>query len=213
MVETIIQNLQNLNPLFIHLFLIASTFTENIFPVWPGDTFIVFAGFLIYHNVIDVFSTYLSTTIGNFIGAFTMYFFGKNILDFAHKTHSKIHTRFLRKALEDLISEKNLQTTQLWFQKWGFLFVAASRFFAGIRFFVSIFAGMMKLNLFYFSIAFFVGLLIWNSLLFAGGYILAENWRKVVEWIELYSYFITIFLISIIVFFIYIKMKLKQKSF
>lgn len=210
MVENILDFLQHIHPVFVYLFLTVSTFVENVFPPWPGDTFIVFAGFLYYHRLIDVYFTFLAILTGNFLGTSLMFFFGRNILEFAHEIHQKARPGLVKNFLEDLISENKLQATQKWFSQWGFYFVASSRFFAGIRFFVSIVAGMAKMNFFLFSLAFFIGVILWNVILFSGGYYLAENWKQVLEWLRYYNILITFIIVILILFFLYIR-KLRRQ--
>jgi membrane protein DedA with SNARE-associated domain len=211
--EFLLNFLQKIDPIWIHLFLIFSTFTENVFPPWPGDTFIVFAGFLMYHKVISPLTTYVSTTLGNFLGAYLMYFMGQKILEFAHFIHKKIKIKFLANLLESMISEEQMEKTQIWFNKWGFLFVVLSRFSAGIRYFVSIVAGITKMNFLLFSFGFLLGILIWNTLLFFGGYLLGENWKIILEWLKMYNILISIFIIMIIFFIIYKKRTHKHSYF
>ncbi|MFN3604490.1 MAG: DedA family protein [Leptonema sp. (in: bacteria)] len=180
-----------------------STFTENVFPPWPGDTFIVFSGFLMYHQILNPIWVYFFTTIGNFLGAFLMYFLGETILEFAHRFHKKVKIEFLRNLLETMISEEQKIKTERIFEKWGFWFVLVSRFSAGIRYFVSIIAGITKMNLSIFSFAFFVAVLIWNTILLLGGYILAENWEKALEWLRVYNYTIGILILVVVIFLFY----------
>ncbi|GIX43089.1 MAG: hypothetical protein KatS3mg129_2822 [Leptospiraceae bacterium] len=213
MLDAFLNYLQEIDPIWIHFFLIFSTFTENVFPPWPGDTFIVFAGFLIYHNIISPITTYISTAIGNFIGAYLMYFMGQKILNLAHKIHDQIKIKWISNLLEAMISEDQMKKTEKWFNKWGFLFVVLSRFSAGIRYFVSIIAGITKMNLFLFSFGFLIGILIWNSLLLAGGYLLGENWKKILEWLKMYNLVISlIIIIGILIFILYRKKKQKHSN-
>lgn len=200
MTEKIINFILEFNPFWIYVFLFFSTFTENVFPPWPGDTFIIFSGFLLYHKILDPFWTFFVTTLGNFLGAYLMYFLGETILDLAHKFHQKIQIKVLKSLLEGITAEEQKQRTEILFRNWGFWFVVVSRFSAGIRYFVSIIAGITKMNLFLFSFAFFIAVIIWNGILFWAGYFLADNWKKALEWLKLYNYTIGTFLLLIVVF-------------
>jgi membrane protein DedA with SNARE-associated domain len=138
---------------------------------------------------------------------------GQKILEFAHFIHKKIKIKFLANLLESMISEEQMEKTQIWFNKWGFLFVVLSRFSAGIRYFVSIVAGITKMNFLLFSFGFLLGILIWNTLLFFGGYLLGENWKIILEWLKMYNILISIFIIMIIFFIIYKKRTHKHSYF
>lgn len=187
MPDRILGFLQGLDPLAVHGFLVFSTMTENLFPPWPGDTLVVFAGVLVARNVITLPGALLSTLLGNMIGAWIMYVAGERLLAFARAIHGRMRPGYMRRLLEDLVSEDGLSRAQAWFHRWGLLFVLVSRFSAGIRFFVSIVAGLSRMNILTFSVAFAVGVFLWNLLLLSGGLLLAENWRVVLDWLQLYN--------------------------
>ncbi|MCB1173746.1 MAG: DedA family protein, partial [Leptospiraceae bacterium] len=124
----------------------------------------------------------------NLIGAWAMYFAGERVLELARRVHNSFERpQWLKRMLNELVSESAMERTRSWFQRYGLWFVTLSRFSAGIRFFVSIIAGISKMNLLAFSLAFSLGVLIWNTLLLYGGFMLGDNWMQILDILKIYN--------------------------
>jgi len=182
-----------------------SAFIENVFPPFPGDSVIVFSGYLLSTKVIDIYSLIASILLGNLAGASLMYFFGLEIMEFFLK-----HLRSER--LKKAFGKENLKNTHAWFDRYGFSTVLFSRFSAGIRFFVAIVAGMAKMRFYWFILAFTLATVIWNSLLVYAGYTAGVNWREILHYVRLYSglFALLVLIVAIVVFII--RKKRKQSS-
>ena len=203
--------LNELSATGVYIFLGFSAIMENIFPPYPGDTVTVFCGFLAAHKVITLPWAFVSVLAGNMIGAWVMYYAGEKFLMIARKFHSHINRpKFIKNTLAGLVSDEAMQKTNKWFQKSGVWVVLISRFSAGIRFFVSIVAGISKMNLVLFSFVFAIGVFIWNSILLIGGYALGDNWELILVALKVYNQVI----ISIIVlaFVLYIIYRIRKKK-
>lgn len=210
---TLTEYIQQLSAIGIYLFLGLSAIIENIFPPYPGDTVTVFCGFLAAHDVITLPWAFVSVLIGNMIGAWIMYYAGERILHFARRMHDSFQRpKIIKKALSKLTSTRNMQKTTEWFNKRGVWLVLLSRFSAGVRFFVSIVAGISKMNIFWFSMAFAAGVLIWNTLLLLGGFALGDNWEWILTGLKIYNQAIFSILIIGIVIYIYWKYKRRSKQ-
>lgn len=186
--ESIIEFLRELPAGGVYVFLFFSTFTENVFPPWPGDTVVVFAGFLLAHGVIEWPAVIATVFTGNLFSAYLMYFLGEHLLNVARSLRDRTRGKgLLRKWLHELTGEESIQRTHDLFDRWGVYFVLFSRFSAGIRFFVSIIAGISKMNLFVFTISFSIGVAVWNAILLGGGYALGENYERILDWLRVYN--------------------------
>lgn len=202
MADEILNLISDLPAAGLHAFFFFAALLENIFPPWPGDTFIVFAGFLSAHGAVSLPAALLSTGAGSLAGAWIMYLAGEKVLHLARSLHARLKPGIMQRMLSDFVSEEHMQRTQQWFLKWGAWFVVVSRFSAGIRFFVSIVAGLSKMNPLLFTVCFSLGVLIWNTLLLTGGRLLAENWRKMLEWLQLYNVAVGSLIVLVVAFFI-----------
>lgn len=206
-VQTLIELMEGISPVSVYLFLAISVFLENVFPPWPSDVIIIFAGFLIARGSLSFSLSLLSIVVGNILGSILMFTAGGAILRFLHSLHKKydsgIHNLILGKIF-DYTSDENMERAHRWFENHGILFVLFSRFFAGIRFFVSIVAGITAMNFTTYLASFTVGVIVWSSILLYGGYALGESWEKVMVYLKLYNQFffgLLIFLSLGIIFF------------
>ena len=185
--EIIIAWLEKLPVLGIYVFLFFSSLMENLFPPWPGDTFIVLGGFLAAQGKGTLPFYFLSALLGNLAGAALMYYAGEHLITFFRYLHDKTQRVFLRRILKPLFQTEQIAKAKHYFQRWGVLWVLFSRFSAGVRFFVSIVAGMVRMNFLLFIFCFTLGLLAWNSLLLWGGWQLKANWNAMLAWLQLYN--------------------------
>ncbi|MEQ9364205.1 MAG: DedA family protein [Leptospirales bacterium] len=172
----------------VYAFLCVSSMIENIFPPWPGDVPIVFAGFLAAHEVLTLPAAFGASLLGNLLSGLFMYYAGTYVLYFVYRVRLKVRRpAFVRAWLGGAFSRKQMDRTRDWFQRWGAGLVIISRFLAGIRIFVVVVAGITRMNLAVFLLAFTLGVSIWNALLLGGGYALGENWERILNWIKVYS--------------------------
>ena len=184
--KEIIYYFQNLPEPLIYLFLFFSNFIENVFPPWPADVINVLSGFLSAQDVISLPVSFLAITVGNTAGAVLMFFAGTKIIILLKHIHLRSRdTLFAR--MFDFLSEDGLERTASHFKKSEFLFVLFSRFFAGIRFFASITAGLAKMNFGLFFTAFFIGACAWTAILLIAGYYLGDKWERFLEWLKIYN--------------------------
>ncbi len=76
-----------------------------------------------------------------------------------------------------LVTQHEVDRAEQWFQKYGELAVFASRLLPVVRTFISIPAGIARMNIWKFSFYTFVGSYPWSLGLAYGGYKLGENWE------------------------------------
>ena len=211
--ETFILWLKDLPPAGVYLFMAVSSIIENIFPPWPGDTVTVFGGFLAANGVISPVICFIFILAGNLIGANIMYFAGNKILFQARKLHAGIKgDGIFKKMLFELTEDEKLRKTHVWFEKWGVLFVLVSRFSAGIRFFVSIIAGISGMNYLVFSVCFSIGVFFWNVLLLGGGYLLGHEWHRALEWLRVYNMLVIVIIAAGVAAYVAYRIIKKRKT-
>ncbi|MCW7492033.1 DedA family protein [Leptospira sp. 2 VSF19] len=204
--DSFLGRILELPPLVLWVFFCFSNFLENVFPPWPGDTVTVFSGFLSssQDSPLSFFSVVLATYLGNLLGALVMYYFGERILQFLKRSRFPF--------LSALYQEENLQKTLVWFRKHEMIVVLLSRFSAGIRFFVSIVAGMSKMNIIKFVLLYSLAISIWCGLLLLGGSLLGSNWNQIVVMLSYYNRVIGLVILCFILYFLYqIKKKRNTK--
>ncbi|TGK04283.1 DedA family protein [Leptospira langatensis] len=188
----------------VWFFFAFSNLTENVFPPWPGDTVTVFGGFLLARGSIGFWELTTSTLFGNLAGAWLMYSFGHKVLDWLKTKEFPFKS--------ELYDEESIQKTLDWFSRNSVLVVIFSRFSAGIRFFVSIVAGMTEMRPAIFFSYFSIAVLLWCGILIYGGFYLGSHWEKVLEFLSLYNRIATTTLILVVLGFIIYKKRIEKKK-
>lgn len=198
--EEFIQSLAGLNPGWIYLAVAGIAYIENIFPPFPSDVIVVFAGSLAGLGTVDFTTALLLATTGSTLGFLTMYkigdWFGDHILG----------TGKLR-----FIPRESVHKVEGWFRKYGYLVVIANRFLAGTRAVVSFFAGMSELSLPLSVLLSFISALIWNFILLSTGRAVGENWRQIGGYLETYSTIVTS-LIALTAIILLVRLFLKRSN-
>ncbi|XDD48736.1 DedA family protein [Leptospira sp. WS92.C1] len=207
--ETLIQFLTRFSeadPVFLWFFFAFSNLAENVFPPWPGDTITVFGGFLVARNQNSFgwLELTTSTFAGNLLGAWIMYRFGQIFLQWIRERQFPFQ--------DSLYDKESLEKTFAWFQKNAIVVVLFSRFSAGIRFFVSIVAGMVKMNPILFFGCFTVAVFLWCGILIFSGFYLGSHWENVLDFLEIYNRIIISLLILFAVLFFWYKKKQKKAA-
>ncbi|MBI4218724.1 MAG: DedA family protein [Chloroflexi bacterium] len=106
-----------------------------------------------------------------------------------------------------LITRKDLERADRWFRKRGELTVFVTRLLPVVRTFISVPAGVARMNLWKFSFYTFLGAFPWSLGLAWGGYLLGENWEDLREWMRPADYPILAILAIVVVWYIWHKVR------
>lgn len=180
---------------------------ENIFPPIPSEVILLFGGFMTTYTSLNVLGMIMSSILGSVLGALILYKIGTI---FNKDTLKKlIHTR-LGKFLR--INDKEIDSSFNYFQTKGEKTIFFCRFIPLIRSFISVPAGINKMNITKFMIYTTLGSLIWNVVLITLGHIVGNNWKSILKIFDLYSTYavVIIFIILIILIIKFYKKKLKE---
>jgi membrane protein DedA with SNARE-associated domain len=189
--EDLIQYLQTLDPFLIYVAVFSIAFIENIFPPFPSDVVVVFAGSLIGIGQAGFAETLLLATAGSTLGFVVMYkigdWFGDHILE-----QGKIK----------FIPVEAVKKIEAWFNHYGYWIIIVNRFMAGTRAVVSFFAGMSELNLLRTTILSFLSAFVWNAILVSTGWYLGRHWEKIGFYLNAYSQIVTAVIIIVVAIFV-----------
>ncbi len=189
--EELIRRLSALNPSWLYISVAGIAFLENIFPPFPSDVIVVFAGSLIGLGAIDFWWTLLFTTIGSTLGFMLMY-----------KVGDWFGLRILETGKLKFIPTDSVHKVEGWFRKYGYVIIVANRFLSGTRAVVSFFAGMSELKLPSTTALCFLSALVWNFLLLLAGQKLGQNWKVIFFYMETYSKAVSGIVLIIILLFV-----------
>lgn len=167
----------------------------------PSEIIMPFSGFLASVGKFDLNMVALMGAIGNVIGSLVAYAIG-------YWGHEKLVRRFIRKFGKwILVSEKELDETEILLHKYKDLVVLGSRVVPGIRTVISLPCGFARLPLGRFIVMTFIGSLIWSYFLAWIGFVLGENWDTLGPYFHKADALIVILIVGVIAWYIYHKIK------
>jgi len=134
----------------------------------PSEVIMPFSGYLVYVGRFDFWLVGLSGAIGCNVGSAVAYYVG------AHGGRPLIE----KYGKYVLLSKKDLEWADRWFNRYGEATVFFSRLLPVIRTFIAFPAGVVRMNLIRFHLYTFIGSLPWCLLLAYAGMKLGERWTK-----------------------------------
>lgn len=192
MLEEGIRWLQSAPPWGVLLLMFLIAYIENVFPPAPSDMLLVFAGTMIGFGLVDFEVALLSATAGSTLGFVTAYLLGRY---FEGHVVSGRWSRFL--------PAQAIHQVEGLFQRYGYGVIVANRFLAGTRAIVSFFAGMSRMDLWRTTLLSAISAAVWNGILLTLGKLFAGNWRRVADYLHLYSIVVSVVVGGVIVFYVW----------
>lgn len=167
----------------------------------PSEITMPFAGSLVASGKFNLFFVALAGGLGNLAGSLIAYalgYWGEET--FVHQFIKKYGKYFF-------ISEKELVHSEKWFRKYGEVIVFASRLLPAVRTYISLPAGIAKMNIKRFIIYTFAGSFIWSLILAYIGVLLGENWEKIHVYFQKFDLVIVVAAVVAVIFYIWHKVK------
>lgn len=187
MLEQVIAYLSQVDIVWIYVAIFVISYVENIFPPFPSDVIVVFAGSLVAIGTGSVFLTLLFATVGSTLGFMSMYWVGDQFGDHVLET-KKI----------PFVSIDLVHRVEAWFRHYGYWVIIGNRFLAGTRAVISFVAGVSEMNLMLSTLLSCVSALAWNSILVYLGYMVGDNWRIIGDYLTSYSKIVTGILVFVL---------------
>jgi membrane-associated protein len=147
---------------------------ENAGVPVPGETVLLFAGFLAFHGKLRLAPTILIAIAGATIGDSLGYLLGRY-------GGTPLLNRLLRRAPWVI---KRYDEAHGAFLKYGAWAVFVARFIAGLRVFAGILAGVLLMPYPRFLLFNFSGAVCWASAIGSAGYFFGSNWGRLVSVLE-----------------------------
>ncbi len=132
----------------------------------PSEVVMPFAGFAAFQGKLDFWTVVLAGGLGNLIGSWIAYWVG---LHGGRRLLGKYGHYFLIKL-------EHLDWAEHWFEKYGRSTAFFSRLLPVVRTFISLPAGIGKMNFTQFSFYTITGSLIWSAFLTYIGFYLGPSW-------------------------------------
>lgn len=150
---------------YVGIFILMAFESANI-PI-PSEIIMPFSGFLVSQGNFSLIAVIIVGALGNLFGSIASYFLASFIVKNRHKVG----------ILKVLISDEFLERANIFFERYGNISVFFSRVLPVIRTFISLPAGLGKMNFTKFCTLTFIGSLIWSAVLAFMGWILGNNWN------------------------------------
>ena len=109
-----------------------------------------------------------------------------------------------------LLNEHHLETAERWFARWGWATAFFSRLLPVVRTFISIPAGVSKMNVALFSALTFAGSVIWSAALAALGFSFGAKWEDLRNAMRPFDYPIIVIILLLIAYFFYRQIRARR---
>jgi membrane protein DedA with SNARE-associated domain len=146
----------------------------------PSEIIMPFAGFLVFKGEMTLWGVALAGAIGCVVGSIPAYYVGM----FGGRPLAEKYGKYV------LISKKDLDMADRWFDKHGDIIIFIARLLPAVRTFIAFPAGVAKMNMPKFIIYTFVGSLIWCWVLAYAGMKFGEHWVDLKVYFHQFHYVI-----------------------
>jgi membrane protein DedA with SNARE-associated domain len=155
---------------------------ENVFPPIPSEVVLGLAGYTAARGDAWVVGMIVAATIGSVVGALVLYGLSAAV------GPVRLRAITIRYGAWIGFGEADLDRAEAWFDRRSRWAVLVCRCVPLIRSLISIPAGFRRMPLAAFTTFTLLGSLVWNTILIVAGYLLAEQWERVLDYTEPFQY-------------------------
>lgn len=171
---------------------------DNLFPPIPSEIVLPLAGFSASKGVFSLPEALIWTTVGSVVGAVIVYLAGMLL--------GRERTRNLVAKIP-LVKVSDFDRTEQWFAKHGAKAVFFGRMIPLFRSFISLPAGVERMNFAKFLLLTTLGSLIWNTVFVVAGYLLGANWYLVDEYAGVFQKIVIVAVVVAIGWFVITRLR------
>jgi membrane protein DedA with SNARE-associated domain len=176
------------------------TLESALIPI-PSEVTMPFAGSLVALGTFNFWFVVLVGTAGNLFGSLLAYWLGWWGQEAVVRKIIVKYGKYL------LITEHEYDRSERWFKNHGELIVFVSRVLPVLRTFISLPAGVAKMNMKKFVIYTVVGCFIWSIFLTQIGVTLGNNWESLQGYFHKFDIVIVTICVGIVVWYVWHKLK------
>ena len=201
--------LEAFSALIIHLIqttgyfgvIILMFFESALIPI-PSEVTMPFAGFLAQKGYLNLYLVILVGTLANLGGSLLAYSIGYYLEEHVILRLIEKYGKYI------LITTHEYDRSVKWFRKYGESVTFFSRILPAVRTFISLPAGLAKMNIYRFAIFTTLGSLIWSTVLALFGVYLGGNWNLIEPYFRKFQILIVIAFVFLILFYVNHKLKI-----
>ncbi len=168
----------------------------------PSEVVVPFSGFLAVSGRFSFWAVVIITTSANLAGSLVLFFISKS----GGRWFLEHYGKYI------LIHKDDLERGDSWFQKYGTKAVFWGRLLPGVRTFISLGAGVARMNLFRFVIFTFLGAFPWNFALALVGYKAGKNWNILHEYFRKIDAFVVLLMGMAVTWYIWRHFRNRSKT-
>lgn len=181
----VIQTISNTGYLGIFALMIAES---ALIPI-PSEIIMPFSGYLVSTGKFNPILTIIAGSVGNLVGSLIAYTIGI-------KLGREVILKYGKYVL---LKKSHLEWTESYFKKYGDRSTFVSRLLPAIRTYISLPAGIAKMNLKKFAFYTLIGSTIWSAMLTYVGVALGEEWVKIRHYSDYINGLVIIGIIIIVI--------------
>jgi membrane protein DedA with SNARE-associated domain len=168
----------------------------------PSEVIMPLSGYLAWKRTLDFVGVTLAGSLGSMLGSLAAYYAGL-----------KLGRPFIVKyGKYILMGEKDLERAEKWFARYGGKATFIARMLPVVRTFISLPAGIGRMEIRTFTLYSFVGSIPWCALMAWLGYILGDSWRVIFDVYGHYvDYAIIAIIAAIVVYYLYLRRRKAAK--
>lgn len=169
---------------------------ENVFPPIPSEVVLGLAGYSASRGDSWVVGMIVAATIGSVVGAWILYGFSAAV------GPARLRAIVIRYGGWIGFGESDLDRAEAWFDRRSRSAVLVCRCVPVVRSLISIPAGFRRMPLGVFTVYTLVGSAIWNTVLVLAGYLLADQWDRILHVTEPFQTIVVALLGALVVAYI-----------
>ena len=181
---------------------VASGIEYSALPAPPSEVIIPLVGAMAGEGKVNIFIAFLVTILAGVVGStvtyYVGYFWGRRVVDFVERKIPK--------------SKKALHKVNVLFSKYSYISIYLARVLPFTRSYISVIAGIERVNIFKFWIFTALGIGTWNAILISFGYFIGSDIAIIKIYIEKYVYIIAIIIIILVIIYLVYKYFSKEMN-
>lgn len=177
-------------------------FLESSFFPFPSEVVVAPAGYLAFQGEMSLGLVILAGTMGSLLGAWFNYWLAVRW----GRPFFERHGRYF------LISRKSLDRADRFFERHGHISTLVGRLLPGIRQYISLPAGLSRMNLAQFSFFTTLGAGIWVTVLAVAGYMFGQNQAVMMSHVHSLGFILIAFCLVLIVGYLAIRRNTQAKG-
>ncbi len=163
----------------------------------PSEIIMPFSGFVVSQGKMNIYLVSLAGAFGNLIGSVVAYALGS----FGGRPLLLKYGKYI------LVRKHDIELAEGFFTKYGWAAVFFGRLLPVVRTYISLPAGIARMNFLLFCLLTFLGALPWSYALAYAGFMLGRNWEDIRTYTHIIDIAVILGLLVLIIYFVHRKRK------